>query len=165
MAGHTHEPFMLIPDDASAETLKSLLPKIQTLNSSLPQAKLSLLGYDQWIPYTENDLKMQLHAADTYILTSSYYYPHTSAATAFDQSYKQWFKTSLLNSQPRMAPLGYDFSFAKAYARNHCCDTEVTNRFALSPGKQQRWIHQSQHVARTFQEKLEHCKNLYELSR
>lgn len=112
MAGHTHEPFMLIPDDASAETLKSLLPKIQTLNSSLPQAELSLLGYDQWIPYTENDLKMQLHAADTYILTSSYYYPHTSAATAFDQSYKQWFKTSLLNSQPRMAPLGYDFSLA-----------------------------------------------------
>ena len=55
---------------------------------------------------------MQLHAADTYILTSSYYYPHTSAATAFDQSYKQWFKTSLLNSQPRMAPLGYDFSLA-----------------------------------------------------
>lgn len=55
---------------------------------------------------------MSLHAADTYILTSSYYYPHTTAATNFGLSYKQWFKTNLLNSQPRMAPLGYDFSLA-----------------------------------------------------
>lgn len=112
MAGHNHEPFILIPDDSSVETLKSLLPKIQELNKSIPQAKLSLLGYDQWIPSTESELKMQIHAADTYILTSSYYYPHTTAATTFGQSYKQWFKTNLLNSQPRMAPLGYDFSLA-----------------------------------------------------
>lgn len=112
MQGRTEGKFVFVPDDTSTESLKALLPKLATLRKAYPKAQISLLGYEKWIALTDGDMKNELHAADTYLLTPNYFYPYTTAGMEFGQTYKQWFKTGLLDSCPRMAPLGYDFSIS-----------------------------------------------------
>lgn len=112
MQAKTQGKFIYVCDDTSEATLKNILPKLATLRQTYPTAQISLLGFEQWIPFTEGALKNEIHAADTYILTPNYYYPYTAASIDFFQTYKQWFKADLLNCRPLMAPLGYDFSIS-----------------------------------------------------
>lgn len=108
----TEGQYVVIPDDSSEATLQQMLDKVAQLHQLLPQADISLVGYDAWIPLSEGSYKKAMHACNTYLLTSNYYYPHTMAAQAFQQAYTKWFKTSMVPSLPRMAPLGYDFCHA-----------------------------------------------------
>lgn len=107
--GNPEMHYLLIPDSSSDSALRNMLEKINGIQQSMPSAKISLLGYEQWISLTEGSLKKSIHAADTYIISPNYFYPHTMASTAFRNSYRRWFKTDLQDSHPRMAPLGYDF--------------------------------------------------------
>lgn len=110
MKGGKNSEYVFIPDDSSKEVLDNLLPKLTYLRVMRSDAQISLIGYDHWIELSEGSYKQQFHEANTYLLSSNYYYPYTSAAINFDNKYKQWFKTDLMKSYPRMAPLGYDFS-------------------------------------------------------
>jgi len=102
--------YLVIPDDDSEETLKALLPKLAYLRSNLAGKQVAVLGYEAWIKLSEQGYRNRLSEVDAYLLASNYYFPYTSASIAFSNSYREWFHTSLLESQPRMAPLGYDFS-------------------------------------------------------
>lgn len=100
---------LLIPDDDSESTLNQLLQISQQLREELPNYNISIVGYENWINLADIGYKNKLHAADTYIFASNYYFPYTSASLTFNTLYERWFKTSFLNCKPRMAPLGYDF--------------------------------------------------------
>lgn len=102
--------FLLVPDDDSETTLKQLFDTSKQLRTLMPGCEVSIAGYENWIALSEKGLKQQMHEADTYVFTPNYYFPYTSAALSFDTLYKKWFKTTLLDSKPRMAPLGYDFA-------------------------------------------------------
>lgn len=108
--GNNKGEYVIVPDDARERTLQQLLPKLATLRQQLPHARISLVGYDAWIPLSEGSYKQAFHQADTYILAANYFYPYTQAAKAFTKKYELWFKTPMLDSRPRMAPLGFDFS-------------------------------------------------------
>lgn len=110
LLGKKQGEYIIVPDDASEATMKQMLTKTAELQHALPGAQISLLGYESWLPYAEGNLREQIHAANTYILTPNYYYPYTTASKAFHDKYKQWFKTDFVSSKPRMAPLGYDFA-------------------------------------------------------
>ena len=110
LLGKKQGEYIIVPDDASEATMKQMLTKTAELQHALPGAQISLLGYESWLPYAEGNLREQIHAVDTYILTSNYYYPYTTASKAFHDKYKQWFKADFVSSKPRMAPLGYDFA-------------------------------------------------------
>ncbi|MGM9688909.1 MAG: LysM peptidoglycan-binding domain-containing protein [Alloprevotella sp.] len=101
---------MLVPADDSSETLDAMLAKSAELRALLPDTECSLLGYDKWISLSEGPRKKDMHAASTYIITPNFYFPYTKASMDFSKNYRQWFNTELLSSNPRMAPLGYDFS-------------------------------------------------------
>lgn len=103
-------PYLFIPNDTDESLLKQTLSTISQLNTLCPQTAFSLLGYDKWLSLSETVLKNQMHAVDTYIITPNYYFPYTKAAMDFHALYQHWFKTELLDCQPKMAPLGYDFS-------------------------------------------------------
>ena len=100
----------MVPDDASESTMKQMLNTVINLQQSLAGAQISLLGFDSWIPYTEGADRKRFHDADTYILSSNYYYPYTAAAKAFHAKYETNFNADFLVCNPRMAPLGYDFA-------------------------------------------------------
>lgn len=108
----TKGKFILIADDDSETTLKKMFEISRQMRSLLPGCTVSVIGYENCVALSEKGWKTQMHEADTYVLTSNYYFPYTSSALTFDTLYKQWFKTSLLESKPRMAPLGYDFALA-----------------------------------------------------
>lgn len=101
---------VLISDNTDDSTLKSLIQQQEQLRKLMPETSFSILGYDGWLKASEGQMKPKMHTADTYILTSSYFYPYTNAAKAFRAEYEQWFKASLLDCTPRMAPLGYDLA-------------------------------------------------------
>ena len=51
-----------------------------------------------------------MHKADAYIMTTDWFCKLTEASQKFMNDYKRWFNTNLLDSKPRMAPLGYDIA-------------------------------------------------------
>lgn len=110
LMGKKRGDYVLVPDDDSEATMRQMLQKSEALQQSLPDAKVSLLGYARWLPYTESADRKLIHAADTYILTPNYYYPYTTASKAFHDEYVNAFHAEFVNSNPRMAPLGYDFA-------------------------------------------------------
>lgn len=101
---------IVIPDDATEATMQQMLKKVTALQQAMPTAQVSLLGYDTWLKKTEQADRKQVHDADTYILTTNYYYPYTTASKAFNANYQRWFKTDFVKCSPRMAPLGYDMA-------------------------------------------------------
>lgn len=109
LANKPQGEFLFVPDDASEATLSQLLPKLKALRQLLPGARFSLMGYENWIALSEGNYKLPLHEADTYILSSTYFYPYTSAAKAFTAAYQRWYKSDFQPCRPLMAPLGYDF--------------------------------------------------------
>ncbi len=110
LAGKKKGEYILVPDDASAATMSQMLDKAKAVQQLLPDAHVSLLGYDSWISASEGNDRLRFHEADTYVLTPNYYYPHTTAAKAFEENYRSHFRTGLLSCSPRMAPLGYDLA-------------------------------------------------------
>ncbi len=101
---------ILVPDNSSEPTLRTMLDKQTALKALMPSLPVSLMGYEQWIDLSEKGYRDRLHTADTYLLTPNYYYPYTAAAISFAAEYERQFGTGLLEAQPKMAPLGYDFS-------------------------------------------------------
>lgn len=104
------DEIVFVPNDAGEDLLRDLLPKLERVRQIRPSMQTALLGYDKWIPLSESSLKQQFHAANTYIIAANYFYPHTTASARFKSDYQRWFKTDFVDSTPRMAPLGYDFS-------------------------------------------------------
>lgn len=131
--------YLFIPEFSNEKSLKEFLPKLRDLRNQNPQAHISLLGYEEWLPWAASDLRDELHAADTYILTPSYFYPYTTASIAFRDDYRKWFKTDLQQtSTPRMAPLGYDLCLAllggiAAYGENFNTQTAQLPSLAALP--------------------------------
>lgn len=101
---------LLVPDDDSEATLNLLAGTAKQLRKLMLGQNVSIVGYEKWISLSEKGMKQQMHEADTYVFASNYFFPYTSAALSFDTLYKKWFKASLLDSKPLMAPLGYDFA-------------------------------------------------------
>ncbi len=109
-AGKKKGDYILVPDDDGTTTMSQMLDKAKAVQQLLPDAHVSLLGYDSWVGASEGNDRLRFHQADTYILTPNYYYPHTTTAKAFEDTYRSHFRTGLLSSKPRMAPLGYDLA-------------------------------------------------------
>lgn len=112
LGGSSAKHCVIVPDDATEVTLRTLLPQMEVLREIMPDSEISLMGYESWIALSEKGYRNSLHEVDAYILTPNYYYPYTTASIAFTSEYKEAFRCDLLDSQPRMAPLGYDFSRA-----------------------------------------------------
>lgn len=103
---------IFVPDTDDEATLSELLPLLMSLKTAMPNMGISLLGYENWLPLAAGKYKEQMHALNSYILASTYFYPYTTAAMNFTADYKKWFNTELLNCTPRMAPLGYDLALS-----------------------------------------------------
>lgn len=110
LAGKKHDHYVLVMDDASEASLNLLLNKAAELKQAMPSKEISVLGYDSWVKFAEGSYKNKVHAADMYLMTSSYFYPYNTASMNFTAEYKRWFKADFVESTPRMAPLGYDFA-------------------------------------------------------
>lgn len=108
--GKNPKQAVLVPDDGGEQTLVTLANTARDLRKLMPGLEVSTVGYEPWIQLSEGSRRGDLHEADAYVFTPNYYYPYTTAAQTFTTLYKKWFHADLVDSKPKMAPLGYDFS-------------------------------------------------------
>ena len=83
------------------------MAKLHSLRATLPNVRISLFGYNEWLMYTGNNLE-NFFAFDTYV-PSYYYYNAIDARTKqFENSYRAWFHKDMMYAYPRFALTGYD---------------------------------------------------------
>lgn len=87
--------------------LNAAISKLDALKAKLPQLKVSLFGYTEWLMYAKYNLD-KFCRYDTYVPTHFYYNPLAKATQAFETEYRQKFDQSLLDYMPRFAITGYD---------------------------------------------------------
>ena len=100
---------LLIADSDKPETMKDMAAKAAALNAKKP-GTAAMLGYSAWMEAAESTERQAMHKADAYIMTTDWFCKLTEASQKFMNDYKRWFNTNLLDSKPRMAPLGYDIA-------------------------------------------------------
>ena len=112
------ERFVLVPDNSNKETYAQVMKFLREFRQEYPGYQISLLGFPEWSPLiVENPA--DAHFVDTYLLTTgAFYNPSDSKNKAFEVKFKANFHTELINTFPRMAPLGYDIAqtFVKVFA-------------------------------------------------
>ena len=100
---------LLIADSDKPETMKDMAAKAAALNAKKP-GTAAMLGFSAWMEAAESTERQAMHKADAYIMTTDWFCKLTEASQKFMNDYKRWFNTNLLESKPRMAPLGYDIA-------------------------------------------------------
>lgn len=132
--------FVILGDDSSEAALSALLDKVKALRTAAPSHNYSILGYNSWIKLSEGKYKQDLHASDAYIISSSYYYPHTTKARLVNERYRRWFKSDYLpDADPKMGPLGYDFATGFLGAMTvygHAFNTQAPDEYTESANLQ-----------------------------
>lgn len=98
---------ILLPDASDKAAFSRIFPAVAAYREAHPAAQVSLMGYPDWLTYAGGSVA-ELHKADTYVCTHSYYNSRQAATVSFEASYRQWFKTGMLDVLPRMGLLGYD---------------------------------------------------------
>ena len=101
---------IIIPDSRSLTAVNKLLRSIKTYQREHPQYRIKLLGYPEWLTYT-NTLLKDFYQYDTYVYTSYYRNPLSSRVGKFEQNYKRNFNKAPRASFPRAEMLGYDLAY------------------------------------------------------
>lgn len=98
---------IVILNTARSPELTQALAKLEKVAAAMPQAKISLFGYTEWLMYLGID-QAKFHRFDTYIPCTYYYNPDDPRTQGFEQNYKRWFKADMMHALPRFALTGYD---------------------------------------------------------
>lgn len=98
---------VIVPDASDRATLGQLLARLKAFHSEYPDSRTALFGYPDWLAYKDK-YDQELHGEDTYLFTNFFYDGHSSATRNLEAAYRNWFRTGLLDTHPRMALLGYD---------------------------------------------------------
>lgn len=98
---------VIIPDASTKDGAIAATEIVANQRIANPGKPIALIGYPEW-QETAKSIRTKLHAADTYIISNFFYNPYSNLTKAFENEYKVWFGTPMLDFYPRMAILGYD---------------------------------------------------------
>lgn len=98
---------VIIPDASTREGAVQASQIVARLRAAHPSKAIALMGYPEWQEMAKG-IRPDLHSANTYIVSNFFYNPYSDLTKAFENEYKAWFSTPLLDFYPRMAMLGYD---------------------------------------------------------
>ena len=102
-----NEGNMVVLNTGRSPELNATLAKLDILKKKYPSVSISLYGYTEWLMYTKVYCDY-FHKYDAYIPTPFYYNPSAKGTADFTSSYNKWFKSSMRESLPRFAIMGYD---------------------------------------------------------
>ena len=83
------------------------LAKMNGVLATQPGVQITLLGYTEWMMYTEHQLS-NFYKYDVYIPSAYHYNPLTSKTKRVEQKYRWNFHQDMINSLPRFAITGFD---------------------------------------------------------
>ncbi len=134
-AGHTS---IIIPNSSSASMFKHTTRLIKEYRAQYPKSSVALLGYSDW-QGAAKEFRQDLHLANTYLITNTFYNPWSTETKRFIERYKYWFKQELLETTPSMGVLGYDsgMHFLQGLAKygTNFSTQKVQDKYLQSPMK------------------------------
>ena len=101
------EPNVVVLNSGRSPELNIAFAKLNSLKTSQPGVSISLFGYTEWLMYTKYNLA-DYYKFDTYIPSTFYYNPLSSATQQVEAAYRRWFRTEPQPSLPRFVLVGYD---------------------------------------------------------
>ncbi len=101
---------VVIVDSRSQTALSQMLAGIKAYQTQYPQYKIVLLGYPEWLTYTQTMIH-DYYQFDTRVFSPYYRNPLSGRVLKFEQQYQQNFNTPSRLSYPRAELLGYDLGY------------------------------------------------------
>jgi len=101
------KPNVVILNTGRSPELNATFNKLNILRAAHPDYVISLFGYTEWMMYAKYN-QDKFFAYDTYIPAYFYYNPLFSQTKAFENDYRRWFKSDMMDYIPRFAITGYD---------------------------------------------------------
>ncbi|MBO4549939.1 MAG: hypothetical protein J5733_04345, partial [Bacteroidaceae bacterium] len=131
---------VILIDNSSIASLKSLLTHLKAFRQKHLQYSLSLLGYAEWQAETTNLLD-DLFAFDTYIISPYFYNELDARSKAFKRSYERNFRARIGQNAPRYAELGFDLGYYFMSGVSKLGDTFEQMQGSLTQEPYQNWFH------------------------
>lgn len=125
---------VIIPNTSGVKTLNRLTAKLKTFTKAHPEYKIKLIGYPEW-QTCNGALQEDFYKFDTYVYSSFFRNPLSSATARFEKKYQQTFHAQPLSSCPRFGMLGFDigYYFLKGLSKYGDALEEHTDYAGLSP--------------------------------
>ena len=101
------KPNVVILNTGRSPELNMAFNKLNTLKAGHSDYVISLFGYTEWLMYAKYNMD-KFFAYDTYIPAYFYYNPLSVQTKAFENDYRRWFKSDMMDYMPRFAITGYD---------------------------------------------------------
>lgn len=101
---------VIVPSDASPQTLMRLMPTLKTLVQSEKDANISLFGYPEWQRYNQNYFD-EYCILKTSIYTVFYADNKSDEVKMFSSKFRNAYSKNLMDTYPKYGLLGYDTGF------------------------------------------------------
>lgn len=100
----------IVPDNTGIKSLNILCTKLRDFAAAHPQYRLRLVGYPEWMAYTETLLD-SFYQFDTYAYCTYYNHPLSPSTQSFDNAFASNFGHPMMMSFPRYAMMGFDMGY------------------------------------------------------
>lgn len=100
-------PNIVVLNTASQSALTATFTKLQTLKTAYPGVEISVFGYMEWMPYTNQHLQ-NFHRYNVYLPAPFYTNLERPLAKRLETKYRQNFRQDMINILPRFALTGFD---------------------------------------------------------
>lgn len=100
-------PNIVVINTASQSALTATFAKLNTLMNTYPGVQVSIFGYMDWMPYTEQHLA-NFHKYGVYLPAPFYTNLETPVAQRLQKLYTKNFHQDMINILPRFALTGFD---------------------------------------------------------
>ena len=98
---------VFVPDGSADDDFLKVVPRLAIFKKKNKNVNTALLGYPEWQKFASTK-RIDMHEANTYIFTNSFFNPWSATTNKLKHDYAKWFKSDILNVTPRMFMLGYD---------------------------------------------------------
>lgn len=101
---------VIVPDNTSIKTLNILISNLDSFTQKHPDYNISLLGYPEWLSYT-NTLLNSFFTFNTYIYSQYYYNALAANTKSFEKTFTRNFGKPIAINFPRYAMMGFDLAY------------------------------------------------------
>lgn len=129
-------PNIVVLNTANTASLTALFTKLNQLLASYPQVKVSVFGYMDWMPYTDQFIA-NFHKYNMYLPAPFYTNLDTPLAKRLQTKYRWNFHEDMINILPRFALSGFDHAafFLRGLHKYGAAFDGAAGRFGYQPSQ------------------------------
>lgn len=126
----------IVPDNAGIKSLNILCARLKDFTEAHPQYRIRLVGYPEWVTYTETLLN-NFYQFDTYAFCTYYCHPLGSSTISFGRAFASNFGHPMMATFPRYAMMGFDMGYFFMHGLTTMGDTfeDMQGGISLQPAQ------------------------------